>query len=221
MLFIKLLSNMKIADIRRDYTLLSLDLDDVHENPFEQFKIWLNQAIAAKVLEVNAMNLATVNQENRPESRIVLLKGLDHGFLFFTNYRSQKGKNMEQNPYVSLNFFWGEIERQVRINGKVEKISQSESEEYFFSRPFSSQIGAWTSPQSKVIPNRGFLENEEEKWRLKFKTEPIQKPEHWGGYRVIPDYFEFWQGRPSRLHDRIAFEPSDEGGNWKIKRLAP
>ncbi|WP_194775592.1 pyridoxamine 5'-phosphate oxidase [Pararhodonellum marinum] len=212
---------MNIADIRKDYSLKSLNVEEVDPDPLQQFKIWFEQAMEAKVLEVNAMNLSTVNLQNLPESRIVLLKGVDHGFVFFTNYNSKKGKELANNPHAALNFFWGELERQVRINGKVEKISQEASEAYFFSRPFSSQIGAWTSPQSQEIPNRQFLEKEEAKWSLKFKEEPIQKPDHWGGYRVIPHFFEFWQGRPSRLHDRVVYERMGTRDDWKIKRLAP
>jgi pyridoxamine 5'-phosphate oxidase len=171
-------------------------------------------------METNAMTLATVNNENKPAARIVLLKGVDHGFLFFTNYESDKGEELARHPYAALTFFWPELERQVRVEGRVEKISEAESDEYFFSRPLGSQIGAWTSPQSHVIQDREFLERRQEEIEEKFKSEKMTRPQHWGGYRVIPQSVEFWQGRPSRLHDRLKYE-LDETGNWQISRLAP
>lgn len=211
---------MDIANIRRDYTLKSLDLDEVADSPLTQFKMWLDEAIIAKVNEANAMNLATLNLKNRPSSRIVLLKGIDHGFLFFTNYESKKGQELSQTPYAALTFFWPELERQVRIEGSVEKSSPEISDTYFLSRPKGSQIGAWVSPQSRVIPHRTFLEDRMLEMTMKFQNEELTRPEHWGGYRVNPNYVEFWQGRASRLHDRIAFEQS-EAGSWTKKRLAP
>ncbi|ERM82579.1 hypothetical protein P872_04505 [Rhodonellum psychrophilum GCM71 = DSM 17998] len=211
---------MKISDIRIDYSLKSLDLNDVLPSPIEQFKIWLNEAIQAKVLEVNAMNLATVKEDGRPNSRIVLLKGVDSGLVFFTNYSSTKGIELEKNPYVSVTFFWAELERQVRIMGKVSKIKGEESDEYFFSRPFSSQIGAWVSPQSEAIEDREFLEKRDVALREKFDPDTIKRPMHWGGFRIDVSEVEFWQGRPSRLHDRILYTQT-ANGHWEKKRLAP
>jgi pyridoxamine 5'-phosphate oxidase len=211
---------MKIADLRIDYTLKSLDETEVVLSPIEQFKIWMDEAIKAKVIEVNAMNLSTVRKDGMPNSRIVLLKGVDSGFVFFTNYKSQKGEEMAEKPYAALTFFWPELERQVRVIGNVSKISSQESDEYFFSRPFSSQIGAWASPQSKPIPDRSFLEKNEARLREELTKESIKRPETWGGYRLIPMEVEFWQGRPSRLHDRILYAKKEDE-SWEIVRLAP
>ncbi|MEX2593456.1 MAG: pyridoxamine 5'-phosphate oxidase [Anditalea sp.] len=211
---------MNLADIRKEYILKSFELEELAESPIDQFHIWLNEALIAEAMEVNAMNVATINTQNRPSSRIVLLKGVDHGFIFYTNYESKKGKELKNNPFAALNFFWPELERQVRIEGEVEKVASEISDEYFLSRPIGSQVGAWTSPQSKVIPNRSFLVNREKEMFMRFQKEPLKRPEHWGGYRVIPYYMEFWQGGASRLHDRIAFEKG-ETGIWTKKRLAP
>ncbi|PSL07659.1 pyridoxamine 5'-phosphate oxidase [Cecembia rubra] len=211
---------MKISDIRIDYSLKSLDISDVQTSPIEQFKKWFNEAIDSKVLEVNAMTLSTIKENGRPNSRVVLLKGVDSGFVFFTNYKSAKGRELDHQPYVALNFYWAELERQIRILGRIEKVSEKESDEYFHSRPYASQIGAWVSPQSEPIPNRDILVQKEEEVKEKFSPETIKRPEHWGGYRVIPDELEFWQGRPSRLHDRIHYQ-LDKSGNWIINRLAP
>lgn len=211
---------MKIADLRIDYTLKSLDENEVVSSPIDQFKIWMDEAIKAKVIEVNAMNLSTVRKDGMPNSRIVLLKGVDAGFVFFTNYKSQKGEELAERPYAAITFFWPELERQVRIIGSVSKITSQESDEYFHSRPFSSQIGAWASPQSKPIPDRSFLEENETRLREELTKESIKRPETWGGYRLIPMEVEFWQGRPSRLHDRILYSKVDNE-IWKIERLAP
>jgi len=211
---------MDIAAIRKEYALKSLDLPDIDDNPLVQFKVWFQEAITASAIEANAMNLATVNKNNKPSARVVLLKGLDHGFLFFTNYESDKGKELAENPFAALTFFWPELERQVRIESRVEKVTKEESDEYFFSRPISSQLGAWCSPQSHVIPDRTYLESKAEEIKEKFESEEITRPENWGGYRAIPQSVEFWQGRPSRLHDRLKYE-MDETGNWLLKRLAP
>ncbi|MGY6521188.1 MAG: pyridoxamine 5'-phosphate oxidase [Mongoliitalea sp.] len=211
---------MKLADIRIDYTLKSLDISDVDQNPIQQFNRWFEEALRAKVLEANAMNLSTIGKDGFPSSRIVLLKGVDQGFVFFTNYESSKGKELMENPKVALTFFWPELERQVRIVGRVAKVSSEESDEYFFSRPFSSQIGAWVSPQSKEIPDRAFLEAREAKYSEELRPETIKRPPHWGGYRVSPISLEFWQGRPSRLHDRIHYTLESDN-SWTLKRIAP
>ncbi|MDN3670893.1 pyridoxamine 5'-phosphate oxidase [Echinicola jeungdonensis] len=211
---------MDIAAIRTEYTLKSLRVEEIEDSPLKQFDIWLKQAIKAKVNEPSAMNLATVNLQNRPTSRILLLKGLDHGFVFYTSYISQKGKELEHNPYAAMTFFWPELERQVRIEGNIVKTSKEESEKYFLSRPPGSQIGAWVSPQSKIIPNREFLESKEKEMIDYFKNNPMEKPDNWGGYRLIPDRVEFWQGRPNRLHDRILYLLTSPD-QWKRVRLAP
>lgn len=211
---------MKISDIRIDYALKSLDVEDVQSLPLEQFKIWFEEALEAKVLEVNAMNLATVQKDGTPNSRIVLLKGIEDGLIFFTNYQSTKGSELAQNPNVAVTFFWAELERQVRFLGKVEKISPKDSDEYFFSRPFSSQVGAWVSPQSSEIADRDFLEKKEQELSKSLDPETIKRPEHWGGYRIKIHEAEFWQGRPSRLHDRILYRLRATG-DWTKVRLAP
>jgi pyridoxamine 5'-phosphate oxidase len=211
---------MNIADIRKEYSKQSLELSMVKDSPIEQFNQWFSDALASNVMEVNAMNLSTVNSEGKPNSRIVLLKGVDSGFIFYTNYESQKGKELSKSPFVAITFFWPELERQVRCLGKVEKVTENDSDEYFFSRPFESQVGAWASPQSKEIQNREFLETQWKAYLEKFTKEKIVRPAHWGGYRVIPYEIEFWQGRPSRLHDRIKYE-FNENGSWHKSRLAP
>ncbi len=211
---------MMLADIRKDYCLKSLEIKEVANDPLLQFRYWMQEAIQAEALEVNAMCLSTISHDGFPNSRIVLLKELDHGFVFFTNYESSKGRELVASPKASLNFFWAEIERQVRVVGTVGKISEKESDTYFLSRPFSSQIGAWASPQSQEIPDRTVIEDAQKRLEEEFKKVPIQRPAHWGGYRLIPHRIEFWQGRPSRLHDRICYE-MEVDGKWKKVRLAP
>lgn len=212
---------MKLASIRKEYSLQSLEINQVAKDPFFQFSQWLKEAVEAEVLEVNAMCLSTVSKDGFPNSRVVLLKELDEGFVFFTNYESAKGKELESNPKASLTFFWAEIERQVRIVGTVSKVSTAESDTYFLSRPYGSQLGAWASPQSQEIANREVIETNQKDLERKFTESSIIRPPHWGGYRLVPHRVEFWQGRPSRLHDRICYEKVLGSSSWKVVRLAP
>lgn len=210
----------RIADLRQDYQLQSLEEDQVSADPLIQFKKWWDEVLESQVVEANAMTLATATKMGKPSARIVLLKGLsESGFIFFTNYESHKGIEMAENPQASLVFFWKEMERQVRVEGQVEKVGASESDEYFKSRPEGSKIGAWASPQSKVIPSRDVLEKNVMDTSEKFAGKEIERPDHWGGYILKPKLIEFWQGRPSRLHDRIQY--TSVTGGWKIERLAP
>ena len=210
-----------LADIRKEYQLQTLQENEVENDPVKQFAKWWGDAIESKIDEVNAMTLSTVNEKGKPSARIVLLKGFDeNGFVFFTNYNSHKGDHLKHCPYASLIFFWKELERQVKIEGEVTKVSETESDIYFNSRPPESRIGAWASPQSKVIENRSILEENLLKYRQQFTDENIPRPPHWGGYIVKPTLVEFWQGRPSRLHDRILYT-LQKNGAWKIERLAP
>lgn len=209
-----------LASIRKEYRLNSLDEKSIEPNPFRQFEIWFNAALNAQVNEPTAMTLATVSANSRPSTRIVLLKGFtDVGFTFFTNYQSSKGKDLADNPYCCLSFFWPELERQVRIEGVSERVSAQESNAYFQSRPRESRIGAWTSPQSSVIASRDILEERYKSLEKKFASADVPRPTQWGGYLVKPISIEFWQGRPSRLHDRIIYTWVE--GQWKISRLAP
>ncbi|MCK5835321.1 MAG: pyridoxamine 5'-phosphate oxidase [Lentisphaeria bacterium] len=211
----------KIANIRREYGLESLLTSKVSPCPFVQFKHWLDEAIAADFHDANAMVLSTVNPQGKPSSRIVLLKGLtDQGFRFFTNYESQKGQELLANPAASLVFWWDKLERQVRIEGEVRKLTPSESELYFHSRPRGSQIGAWSSPQSQTIGSPQQLQDLYQKLEDKFQGQDIPLPPHWGGYLLVPDRIEFWQGQPSRLHDRVNYT-LNESAEWVISRLAP
>ena len=211
---------MSIADIRKDYQLKSLSEHEVDQNPFTQFSVWWNEAVQSEIDEVNAMALSTVTSAGKPSSRIVLLKGYDEqGFVFFTNYSSDKGQQLAQNNFAALLFFWKELERQVRIEGVVSKVSEEESDAYFNSRPLGSRLGAWASPQSQKISDREVLNKELTKFTEQFDQENIPRPAHWGGYRVRPNRIEFWQGRSNRLHDRILYEQDNE--NWQISRLAP
>jgi pyridoxamine 5'-phosphate oxidase len=210
----------EISDIRKDYKLRTLNEEDVTADPIEQFTRWWSEAIYSEIDEVNAMTLATATKDGVPSARIVLLKGYnENGFIFFTNYNSHKGQELAENPRAALVFFWKELERQVRIEGMVEKVSAKESDEYFNTRPSGSRIGAWASPQSSIIENRDVIELSAKKYDATFKEE-IPRPPYWGGYIVMPVKIEFWQGRSSRLHDRIQYtKQSDEG--WEIRRLAP
>lgn len=209
-----------IAGIRTDYMLKSLDEQDVKDDAIEQFSVWWKEALESDIYEVNAMTLATADKNGYPLARIVLLKDYDeNGFVFFTNYASIKGNQIAENPAACLLFFWKELERQVRIEGIAEKISDAASDEYFYSRPEGSRIGAWTSPQSQPIPNRLFLENKYLELTEQYKGKDVPRPSHWGGYIVRPQKIEFWQGRPSRLHDRILYTKNEKG--WQIQRIAP
>lgn len=209
-----------IADLRKDYTLEGLSISEVDFNPFRQFKKWFDQALAAQLTEPNAMTIATATPAGNPSARMVLLKDFDErGFVFYTNYNSQKGQELAENPQAALVFWWAELERQVRICGRVEKISEHESDEYFHSRPLNSRLGAWASNQSEVIENREVLEQRLQELQVKYASEQVQRPPHWGGLRVIPSEIEFWQGRSSRLHDRLVYSLND--GTWQIQRLSP
>ncbi|MBX2933393.1 MAG: pyridoxamine 5'-phosphate oxidase [Ferruginibacter sp.] len=210
-----------IAGIRKDYQLKSLLEQDLASNPFKQFSKWWEEAVESEILEVNAMTLATATPSGMPNARIVLLKSFsDEGFVFFTNYNSKKGNELLENPHAALVFFWKELERQVRITGRVEKISNQDSDEYFQSRPVGSRIGAWASPQSKVIVSRDVIEKNILAAEEKFASGVIDRPLHWGGYVVMPTVIEFWQGRLNRLHDRLQYSLQQDG-SWKIERLAP
>ena len=210
-----------IADIRRDYSHKSLSEGDVDANAIRQFGKWWREAVSSKIDEVNAMTLATASIDALPSARIVLLKEFNEkGFVFFSNYESYKAQQLAENPKACLVFFWKELERQVRITGLIEKINSKQSDEYFQSRPESSRIGAWASPQSRVIEDRQWLDEKFNELVNKMEGTAIPRPPHWGGYIVKPVVIEFWQGRPSRLHDRIQYS-LDENGEWKIERLAP
>jgi pyridoxamine 5'-phosphate oxidase len=212
-----------LAALRQNYALNALSESDVLPDPIAQFGHWFDEAIDSKILEPNAFSLATASPEGRPSARTVLLKGFDkNGFLFFTNYESRKGNELELNPYAAMLFTWLDLQRQIRIEGHVEKISAAESQDYFQSRPRESQIGAWASPQSRPLASREILEQTQ--WQLTEKyrsTDKLPLPPFWGGYRIVPVWFEFWQGRESRLHDRVVYHSKDNGGNWEIGRLAP
>jgi pyridoxamine 5'-phosphate oxidase len=210
---------MDLAALRNDYALRSLDESDVDADPFRQFHAWMKEAIEAQVPEPTAMTLATVDATGRPAARIMLLKGLDdRGFVFYTNYASRKGGELGACPRAALVFFWKELERQVRVEGPVERVTAAESDEYYGVRPLGSRIGAWASPQSAVIASRGWLEARVREAEAKYGDDP-PRPPHWGGYRVVPEALEFWQGRRSRLHDRIAYARS--GSGWTRSRLSP
>lgn len=210
-----------IADLRKDYTLEGLSETEIDLNPFIQFKKWFDQALAAQLPEPNAMTIATAMPDGKPSARMVLLKDFDErGFVFFTNYNSRKGQELAENPQAALVFWWAELERQVRISGHVEKVSENESDNYFHSRPPNSRLGAWVSNQSEVIESREVLEQRMQEFQSKYENQEIPRPSHWGGLRVIPAEIEFWQGRSSRLHDRLLYTRLDDG-SWKIERLSP
>lgn len=211
----------KIADIRKEYRLKEFSENDAAGNAIQQFTSWWNDAISSEIDEVNALTLATATPNGRPSARIVLLKGYDEkGFVFFTNYNSAKGQQLAANPQACMIFFWKELERQVKIEGPITKLSDAENDDYYFSRPIGSQLGAWASPQSSVIDNRQVIEANVKEYEARFQTTAITRPPHWGGFRLQPQLLEFWQGRPSRLHDRLQYTLQPDG-SWKIERLAP
>lgn len=210
-----------IANLRQNYNKGSLDIEELNADPITQFNNWMQEAIEANILEPNAMSLATIDKTNTPQNRIVLLKGVnENGFIFYTNYKSDKAKDIAHNPSVSLNFNWLQLQRQIRITGTAKKVSTEVSKEYFQSRPKKSQLGAWASPQSQVIENRAVLEERLLKLSNQFeKDNVLPLPDNWGGYIIEPNRIEFWQGRESRLHDRLVYKKVDSV--WKVERLAP
>ena len=213
------MSNSKLADMRKSYQQAELLEAQALAEPLKQFELWLNHALQAEVLEANAMTLATVSSQLRPSTRVVLIKGFDErGLVWFTNYDSRKGQELAGNPFAALQFHWVELERVVRIEGRVDKISDEESDAYFHSRPLDSRIGAWASPQSQVISSRAELLTNAAGYAAKFLLQP-PRPPHWGGYRLVPDRWEFWQGGVARLHDRLVYR--SEHGHWVKERLAP
>jgi len=212
--------NIDLKKLRKEYTLQSLSKADVLPNPIDQFEVWINEALNAQVSEPNAMTLATSTFQGKPSARIVLLKEVrKDGLVFFTNYESKKGMQILQNPFGALIFYWPELERQVRIEGKIIKTSDEESDKYFKTRPKGSKLGAWASPQSQELPNRRYLDSLKSDFREEFENRAIDRPDNWGGYILSPTLMEFWQGRKSRLHDRIEYYQENE--LWEIRRLAP
>lgn len=209
-----------VASIRRNYAKDHLDEKTSGDDPILLFQEWFNETANSDILDPTAFTLSTIGSDNRPDSRIVLLKGFSKdGFIFYSNYKSKKGQDIDHNPYCTMLFFWSEFERQIRIHGKINKITKAESEKYFHSRPRDAQIGSWASDQSKPIRDREALDSKLENFKDKFAEGDIPIPDHWGGYAIQPDYFEFWQGRPGRLHDRISF--SLKNSNWIRQRLEP
>lgn len=212
--------NDSLLQLRREYSRRSLNEQDVDPNPFVQFARWFDEAVRSEMIEPNAMVLATASSDALPSARVVLLKGFDErGFVFFTNYESRKAEELRKNPQAALLFYWGELSRQVRIEGTVEVASREESGEYFRTRPIESRIGAWASKQSSVIPGRAFLEERVNRIKQQFPDDEVPLPPFWGGFRVKPGAFEFWQGRENRLHDRLRYSPKDD--LWVIERLSP
>lgn len=212
--------SLKLADIRKEYSKKELSPDDCLPDPVAQFEIWLNEAVAAEVPEPTAMHVASVDADGRPSARVVLLKGVEDGlFLFYTNYLSRKGRQIAGNPYVSLTFFWPELERQVRIEGPASRLPEAVSDAYFSSRPYTSRLGAWASEQSTEIPSKAELVKRAAMFGIRYPVK-VPRPPHWGGFGVQPERIEFWQGRPSRLHDRVQYLRAEDGG-WQKARLAP
>jgi len=210
-----------IADLRQEYSQKGLNEKEAEPNPFQQFQIWFDQALSAQLLEPNAMTLATVTAEGKPSARVVLLKHFDEqGFVFYSNYHSRKGQELGQNPWAALVFWWASLERQVRIEGRVEQVSEQDSDAYFYSRPWGSRLGAWASEQSQVVSDRQVIEQRLVKLEQQYQDQEIPRPPHWGGYRLVPIAIEFWQGRPNRLHDRLSYHRLEDG-NWQIERLSP
>lgn len=211
---------LNIQELRREYQLRSLDISDLNPSPFLQFSLWFHEAQQGKVLDLDAMALATANLKGRPSCRTILLKGVDRqGFLFFTNYDSRKGKDLSQNPYACATFYWRELERQIIIDGRIEKLNHAESTEYFASRPRGTQLGTWASHQDQILHSREELEQNYHYFEEKYREQTIPMPSYWGGYRLLPERFEFWQGRLNRLHDRFSYHLFDH--QWQIFRLAP
>ncbi|MDY6800243.1 MAG: pyridoxamine 5'-phosphate oxidase [Bacteroidota bacterium] len=210
----------KYDKIKNEYQNKKLSKKDVHADPFQQFVQWMDEAIKAEIKEPTAMSLATTGKNLLPTNRIVLLKEIQNqGFIFFTNYESKKGYQLTENPYGSILFFWPELERQIRIQGRIEKTSKEISDNYYLTRPAKRRIGAWASPQSQEISNRKYLEELQSEYEKKFEGKPPHRPDNWGGFILMPYTFEFWQGRPNRLHDRIEYYLDDS--DWKLRRLAP
>jgi pyridoxamine 5'-phosphate oxidase len=215
-------SFVNVADLRRDYSRQTLLESNADANPFLQFQHWFTQALNAEVIEPNAMTLATITADGKPAARIVLLKDLDErGFVFYSNFQSRKGQELAQTPAAALVFWWGELERQVRIEGAITVVSETEADDYFQSRPRGSQLGAWVSNQSQVITDRSVLEQRLEQLEQDYLDRPIPRPAHWGGYRLAPTYFEFWQGRANRLHDRLCYRHATASSLWQMERLSP
>ena len=212
---------MSLADLRKEYMLRGLSEADLDPDPFRQFQVWFADASDAGLIEPNAMTLATATREGRPSARMVLLKGFDErGFVFYSNYESRKGRELEANPWAALILFWVELERQIRIEGRVERASGEESDTYYASRPEGSRIGAWASRQSSIILGRKPLEARVRELEERYQGQPIPRPPFWGGFRVVPDAIEFWQGRPNRLHDRLRYCRQADGA-WVAERLSP
>ncbi len=215
-----MIDNNEISKLRKEYSLKELRKKNVNKNPFDQFSNWFQDAVKSKIEEPNAMILATADKSGTPSLRVVLLKSVDiDGLIFYTNYNSQKGRELSENPNASILFFWLPLERQIRISGKVIKLDEKESFEYFKSRPYESQIGAWASKQSEAIDDRSELEKKFEKYKSLFKEGNVPLPPNWGGFKLVPQTFEFWQGRESRLHDRIRYSKSENG--WDLHRISP